>query len=91
MIKSGCWLLVFMTRTQSGVIRALVNMCSHRGARLVYEGCGTAQRFSCPCHAWTYNPDGDSVAIYSANDFGDIDKHDCALTALPSLEKAGQT
>ena len=32
---------------------------------------------------------GDLVAIYSADDFGEIDKQDYGLTELPSLEKAG--
>lgn len=82
-------LQVFITRTQGGVVKAFVNMCSHRGARLLDEGCGTAHRFSCPYHAWTYSPDGDLVAIYSADDFGDIDKRDYGLTELPCLEKAG--
>ena len=64
-------------------------MCSHRGARLMNDGCGTAHRFTCPYHAWTFSPDGDLVAIYSADDFGEIDKKDYGLTELPSLEKAG--
>ncbi len=80
---------VIITRTQSGKIKAFVNMCSHRGARLMHDGCGTAHRFTCPYHAWTFSPDGDLVAIYSADDFGEIDKKDYGLTELPSLEKAG--
>ena len=39
---------VLITRTQSGEIKAFVNMCSHRGARLMNDGCGTAHRFTCP-------------------------------------------
>ena len=80
---------VIITRTQSGKIKAFVNMCSHRGARLMHDGCGSAHRFTCPYHAWTFSPDGDLVAIYSADDFGEIDKKDYGLTELPSLEKAG--
>ncbi len=79
---------VFVTRTKTGV-KAFVNMCTHRGARLVNEECGTAHRFTCPYHAWTFSPDGDLVAIYSADDFGDIDKSEYGLTELPCLERAG--
>lgn len=80
---------VFIIRTQSGQIKAFVNMCAHRGARLLHEGCGRANRITCPYHAWTYSPDGDLVAIYSAESFGDIDKSEYGLTELPALEKAG--
>ena len=80
---------VLITRTPSGEIKAFVNMCSHRGARLVSEACGSAHRFSCPYHAWSFSPDGDLVAIYSEAQFGDLEKSDYGLTELPSLEKAG--
>ncbi len=79
---------VLITRTSDGV-KAFINMCTHRGARLVHEGCGSAHRFTCPYHAWTFSPSGDLVAVYSAEDFGDIEKDDYGLTALPCLEKAG--
>lgn len=80
---------VLITRAQSGEVRAFVNMCSHRGARLVAEGCGSANKFTCPYHAWTYSSQGDLVAVYSAEQFGDIDKSQYGLTPLPCLEKAG--
>ncbi len=80
---------VLITRTRSGEVKAFVNMCSHRGARLVDNGCGTAHKFTCPYHAWTYSPDGDLVAIYSEDDFGEIEKRAYGLTELPSLEKSG--
>lgn len=87
MVAAGIQVLI--TRTQSGEIKAFINMCTHRGARLMDEGCGSARRFTCPYHAWTFSPDGDLVAVYSADDFGDIDKSDYGLTELPCLEKAG--
>lgn len=80
---------VLITRTQSGDVKAFVNMCSHRGARLVNEGCGRAHKFTCPYHAWTFSPRGDLVAIYSSDAFGEIDKTEYGLTPLPCLEKAG--
>jgi phenylpropionate dioxygenase-like ring-hydroxylating dioxygenase large terminal subunit len=80
---------VLLTRTKSREVKAFVNMCSHRGARLVENGTGSAHRFTCPYHAWTYSPEGDLVAIYSEDDFGAIDKSCHGLAELPSLEKAG--
>lgn len=80
---------VLITRTQAGEVRAFVNMCSHRGAKLTTESCGNAHRFTCPYHAWTYSPEGDLVAIYAEEQFGDLDKSEHSLTPLPCLEKAG--
>ncbi len=80
---------VLITRTKSGEIKAFVNMCSHRGAKLVEDGTGNAHRFTCPYHAWSYNPDGDLIGVYSPNDFGAIDKRCYGLTELPALERAG--
>ena len=80
---------VLITRTRSSEVKAYVNMCSHRGAKLVPEGQGSASRFTCPYHAWTYSPEGELVAVYAEDDFGDIDKSCHGLTELPSLERAG--
>ena len=48
---------VVVTRDREGVLRALANVCRHRGMILA-EGCGTAMALSCPNHAWTYGLDG---------------------------------
>ena len=80
---------VLITRNRDGVVKAFVNMCSHRGARLVETGSGTAHKFTCPYHAWTYSPDGDLVAVYAEQDFGEVDKSCNGLVELPCLEKAG--
>jgi nitrite reductase/ring-hydroxylating ferredoxin subunit len=87
MVAAGIQVLI--TRTASGAVKAFVNMCSHRGSRLMPEGTGSAHRFTCPYHAWTFSPEGDLVAIYSEQDFGEVDKSCYGLTELPSLEKAG--
>ena len=85
----ACGVQVLMTRTKGGEVKAFVNMCTHRGARLTEEGRGKAHRFTCPYHAWSFSPEGDLVAVYSADDFGEIDKSCYGLTELPCLERAG--
>ena len=80
---------VLISRTESGEVKAFVNMCSHRGSQLMAEGCGNTHRFTCPYHAWTYNPEGDLIGVYAPKDFGDIEKSDYGLTELPCLERAG--
>ncbi len=80
---------VLMARTDDGTVKAYVNMCSHRGSQIMEEGCGNANRFSCPYHAWSYNTQGELIGIFNNKEFGDIDKASYGLTELPCLEKAG--
>ncbi|HMK84410.1 MAG TPA: aromatic ring-hydroxylating dioxygenase subunit alpha [Steroidobacteraceae bacterium] len=65
--KSGDYLTVdlgaesvILVRTAAGEVRALLNVCRHRGSRLVSErrGRAAAGRLTCPYHAWSYDLDG---------------------------------
>jgi len=47
-----------VTRDAVGALHAFVNVCRHRGAQVVAEGCGQRTTLQCPYHAWTYNLDG---------------------------------
>jgi len=46
-----------VVRGRDGALRALVNVCRHRG-HLVAQGCGRRETLQCPYHAWTYDLDG---------------------------------
>jgi phenylpropionate dioxygenase-like ring-hydroxylating dioxygenase large terminal subunit len=50
-----------VVRDQSGAINGLLNVCRHRGSRLVESDCGKARMFTCPYHQWTYDRDGSLV------------------------------
>ena len=50
-----------MTRDGSG-IRAMFNVCRHRGARVCQQSKGSARRLVCPYHRWTYGLDGQLIA-----------------------------
>jgi phenylpropionate dioxygenase-like ring-hydroxylating dioxygenase large terminal subunit len=80
---------VLISRGADGIARAFVNMCSHRGAQLVDPGVGTARRFACPYHNWTYNQEGDLVGVFKQDDFGQLDTTCLGLTQLPIAERAG--
>lgn len=79
---------VLLTRGEDGAARAFLNVCSHRGAT-VAEGCGSARRFACPYHGWTYDGRGDLVGLYGEATFGEVDKPALGLTPLPCAERAG--
>lgn len=80
---------ILLTRGSDGAMASYVNMCSHRGAIVVPEGSGTARRFTCPYHAWSYDRDGSLVGILDRDEFGDIDPSCHGLTPLPVAERAG--
>lgn len=44
----------FVLRGDDGRLRAFINTCRHRGARLL-EGSGNVRSIACPYHAWTYD------------------------------------
>ena len=53
---------VIVVRGGDGEIRALVNVCRHRGSRVCREKRGSTQWFSCPYHGWTYDLEGNLAA-----------------------------
>jgi len=59
---------IVVTRADDGEVRALVNVCRHRGC-VVAEGAGNRATLQCPYHAWTYGLDGTLRAAPRA-DFG---------------------
>lgn len=66
---------VIVVRGEDYALRAIANVCSHRGMPLVDCG-GNASRFSCPYHAWTYDHDGDLLSVpYALPDEVDQSEH----------------
>ncbi len=55
---------VIVVRAADGRVRALLNVCRHRGSRLCDQKSGhvSGGRFTCPYHAWTYDLDGRLLA-----------------------------
>jgi glycine betaine catabolism A len=74
---------VLLTRTADGSVRAFLNVCSHRGARLCVEPAGEVKRFlRCMYHAWTYDLDGTLVAAPNLVNMPDIDRRRYGLTSV---------
>lgn len=49
---------ILLVRDAGSVVRAFVNSCRHRGARVCRESRGTAGKLVCPYHQWSYHLDG---------------------------------
>ncbi|MEM9147309.1 MAG: aromatic ring-hydroxylating dioxygenase subunit alpha [Pseudomonadota bacterium] len=71
----------------SGGIRALSNLCRHRGMPLA-QGSGKAKRFVCPYHAWIYGTDGRLLRAARMENAG-FDPDSCRLASFPCIERFG--
>ncbi len=81
---------VLMTRDRDGTVHAFLNVCRHRGARLVDDAQGCKHMFSCPYHAWTWTNKGNLRGIpHEKQGFPGIDKTQHGLVRLPATERAG--
>jgi phenylpropionate dioxygenase-like ring-hydroxylating dioxygenase large terminal subunit len=80
---------ILATRDSSGGFRAFVNSCRHRGAIVESAERGTKRRFTCPFHAWTYDPAGTLVGLPKADHFGEVDNDCMGLVELPAEERHG--
>jgi len=64
---------VIVIRGGDGEVRAFVNVCRHRGSRLVDGEAGCAKRLTCPYHAWTYAADGRLIGVPQREDYPGLD------------------
>ena len=80
---------ILATRDDEGEFRAFVNSCRHRGVIVEEEERGTKRRFTCPFHAWTYDPNGALVGLPKDEHFGEMDRACMGLRELPSEERHG--
>jgi Rieske 2Fe-2S family protein len=59
---------VIIVRGGDGAIKALANVCRHRGSLVCLERRGNSRKFACPYHGWTYDTDGRLIAARSMPD-----------------------
>jgi len=78
---------VLLARAADGIIRAFVNSCRHRGARVCPDPAGTAAKLVCPYHQWTYQLDG---RLFAARQMGPgFDRSQLGLRPLHCESVAG--
>jgi len=80
---------VLLTRKADGSVGAYLNVCRHRGSRLVDVESGQRNRFTCPYHGWTYTNDGALRGIGFADSYGMKPCAEKNLVSLPAEERHG--
>lgn len=75
---------LIVLRDESGGVRALHNVCRHRGSRLCLEPAGELGRaIRCPYHAWTYALDGTLRAAPNMAEVTGFERADHPLRSAP--------
>jgi phenylpropionate dioxygenase-like ring-hydroxylating dioxygenase large terminal subunit len=80
---------ILLTRKQDGSAGAFLNVCRHRGSRLVTAESGNRRNFTCIYHGWTYGNDGKHKGIGFEDTFGMAPSDQKNLVALPVEERHG--
>jgi Rieske 2Fe-2S family protein len=81
---------VLLLRGQDGALRAFLNVCRHRGARLCTDTSGQVKRaLQCPYHAWTYRLDGSLLSAPNLIKMPDIDRTEYGLAPVHLREWLG--
>lgn len=79
---------VIVSRQRDGGIRALLNVCRHRGMRVCRQDLGNSNRFTCSYHGWSYDGSGALVDVpresWAYHDR--LDKDGWSLVRVPRIE-----
>tara|TARA_R110000772_G_scaffold42917_6_gene99263 strand:- start:2035 stop:3177 length:1143 start_codon:yes stop_codon:yes gene_type:complete len=79
---------ILVVRQKDRSLKAFLNICSHRGARICNQESGNAKLFVCPYHAWTYSLDGQLRGVPKSG-FPNYDIAEGNLATLQVEERHG--
>jgi phenylpropionate dioxygenase-like ring-hydroxylating dioxygenase large terminal subunit len=97
--EPGSWLAVelagepiVLTRADDGALHALSRACPHRSQDILNEAgtpAGTAARFTCPYHQWSFRLDGSCIGAPDMADSPTFSPESVALGSFPLAEWQG--
>lgn len=79
---------ILVVRGEDGRVRAFLNLCPHRGSRLVHD-CAPTRRLVCPFHAWTFDLEGRLQGMALPAAFEGLDRGAHGLVPVPAGEWGG--
>jgi phenylpropionate dioxygenase-like ring-hydroxylating dioxygenase large terminal subunit len=81
---------VLLVRGEDAEVRAFLNICRHRGGRVVTGRCRPGRALKCPYHSWAYDLNGDLLGQPLARDaFAELDRDQLGLIPVPVAERFG--
>lgn len=79
---------IIITRNSEGKAVAFLNMCTHRGTKLITSSCH-AKKIVCPFHGWCFDNNGALTGLPGKAGFEGIEKQDLSLLNVPVAERYG--
>lgn len=81
---------ILIVKGKDGEIRAFLNMCRHRGVRLLEEKEGRIKKnIVCPYHAWSYDTAGCLKGVFHPQGFQDVEAASHSLIELDCWLRLG--
>ena len=80
---------IIVVRGDDGEIRAMHNICRHRGAQVCEAASGNKRTFVCPYHGWVYNLDGSLKAARETHVMPEFDENAHGLKPVRCVEYMG--
>lgn len=78
---------VIVTLDRDRRLRAYLNNCRHRGARVCRADSGTTRSFTCTYHGWSFGLDGSLVSVPNKDGYpGSFDTGEWGLVEVPHVE-----
>lgn len=73
---------VILTRDENGDLRVFLDICPHRGTKIVQSQEGNTAHFRCPYHGWTFKNTGELAGVPFAGAFDPDDLEELNLYGL---------
>ena len=73
---------LILVRGMDGTLRAFLNTCRHRGARLTKDDQGHARHLRCQYHSWSYKLTGELMGVPEERDFSNLNKAEKGLFSI---------
>ena len=75
---------LIIIRGSDNKVRCFINVCSHRGAKIIHSPSGNAKKLTCFYHLWSYDDKGNCVSIPRESGYknSSLEKSLCGLTEL---------
>jgi len=80
---------LLLTRDANGVAHAFLNVCRHRGMRVLASGTQAGANVVCPYHGWTYRLNGELRHMLHAESFDACPAGGRDLVSVPCVERHG--
>jgi phenylpropionate dioxygenase-like ring-hydroxylating dioxygenase large terminal subunit len=80
---------IALVRARTGRVHAFLNVCRHRGAKVIQGSGCRRDTFACPYHAWTYDCEGRLLGMGTTRGFEGVSRAGYGLTELPVAERHG--